>query len=298
MMTNSVALTVLISIVTGAGVFLVASPLLWPRSPRSSRAPVRQRRNTLVVFRRLLDDSGFARVKISSLFALSFASTLGFTATLLLITPVPALAVCAGLCGAGAPVLFLNWRRSRRARERAALWPDVVDTLISLIRSGSSLVDSVVQLGVTMPPTIGEAALRFGLAVSSSANVEKCLDELKSDWADPAGDRIVETLKVSRDVGGTQLTNVLRELSTNLRRTLALRREIDARQSWIRVAAGIGAAAPWAVVLLLSTRPEAARAYQNAAGSALILGGLIVTVIAYLTMVRIGRVRPERRWFA
>jgi tight adherence protein B len=77
-----------------------------------------------------------------------------------------------------------------------------------------------------------------------------------------------------------------------------VRREITARQSWIRVAAGIGAAAPWVVVVLLSMRPEAAAAYESSAGVLLIIGGLSLSVLAYNIMIRIGRLQPEKRWFA
>jgi tight adherence protein B len=248
--------------------------------------------------RERLDAAGFARVAPGSFIAGSMAFSLGLVVTLLLITPVTALAVCAGIVGALAPLGFLSVRRSRLARARALLWPDVVDTLISSIRSGCSIVEAVVYLGSVMPSTISSATLRFGDRVSTSAHVGLCLDELKADWSDAAGDRIVEALKVTRDLGGTRLTAVLRELSSSLRKNLAVTREIEARQSWIRVAAGIGAAAPWAVVLLLSTRPEAAQAYQSPAGAAIIFGGLCLTAVAYRVMTRIGKISIERRWFA
>jgi tight adherence protein B len=52
------------------------------------------------------------------------------------------------------------------------------------------------------------------------------------------------------------------------------------------------------VVVLLASRPEAATAYQSVAGASLICGGLAISVIAYHVMIRIGRLRPEKRWFA
>ena len=52
------------------------------------------------------------------------------------------------------------------------------------------------------PPTTGPAA--------GSA---PCLDRLKDDLADPVGDRIVETLRVAREVGGSDLGRVLRTLA-------------------------------------------------------------------------------------
>jgi len=178
------------------------------------------------------------------------------------------------------------------------MWPDVADTLISHIRAGRSIVEAVSALGETFPGSIGTGARGFGERTQSSANVTQCLHELKAEWADPAGDRIIEALRVTRDVGGTRLTTVLRELSRTLRRDLAVRREIIAKQSWIRVAAGIGAAAPWVVVLLLASRPEAVTAYQSVAGATLICGGLALSAVAYQVMIRIGRLSPEKRWFA
>ncbi|MEB0303885.1 type II secretion system protein F, partial [Cryobacterium sp. 10I1] len=54
---------------------------------------------------------------------------------------------------------------------------------------------------------------------------------------------------------------------------------------------------PWIVLLLLSSRPEGAVAYNTGSGVAVIVSGLVVSVIAYRLMVFIGRLPEERRWF-
>ena len=69
------------------------------------------------------------------------------------------------------------------------------------------------------------------------------------------------------------------------------------RQSWIVNAARLGVAAPWIVLLLLASRPEAAVAYNTSAGVVVIVGGLGVSVVAYRLMVALGRLPEERRWF-
>ena len=74
--------------------------------------------------------------------------------------------------------------------------------------------------------------------------------------------------------------------------------EVEARQSWVVNAARLGVAAPWLVLVLLSTRPEAAHAYNSPAGGALVVSGLVVSVVAYRIMVRLGRLPEEPRWFA
>jgi tight adherence protein B len=103
---------------------------------------------------------------------------------------------------------------------------------------------------------------------------------------------------MSREVGGTDLTRVLRSLSGYLREDAAIRSEVEARQSWVMNAARLGVAAPWIVLLLLSTRPEAAVAYNSPGGIVLIVGGLVLSVIAYRLMLFIARIPEERRWFA
>ena len=77
-----------------------------------------------------------------------------------------------------------------------------------------------------------------------------------------------------------------------------LRAEVEARQSWIRAAAVLGAVAPWVILGLLALRPEAAAAYGSPQGIGLILGGAVVTVVAFRLMLRVGRLAEPRRWFA
>ncbi|MEO7121800.1 MAG: type II secretion system protein F, partial [Lacisediminihabitans sp.] len=88
-----------------------------------------------------------------------------------------------------------------------------------------------------------------------------------------------------------------RNLAAYLRQDAAIRSELEARQSWVRNAAKLGVAAPWVILMLLATRPEAAAAYNTPAGVILIVGGLLVSVIAYRLMLSLGRMPEERRWF-
>jgi tight adherence protein B len=128
--------------------------------------------------------------------------------------------------------------------------------------------------------------------------VGPALDELKQTLADPVGDRVVETLRLAREVGGTELPAVLRSLAAALRADAAVRAEAEARQSWVVIAARLGVAAPWVVLLLIASRPEAAAAYNSPGGLLLVAGGLAVTVVAYRLMLALGRLPEERRWFA
>jgi len=107
-------------------------------------------------------------------------------------------------------------------------------------------------------------------------------------------DRIVEALLAARDVGGSDLGRMLRTLSDFVRQDLRFRGEAEARRSWtVRSwtvnGARLAIAAPWLVLLLLSTRPEAAVAYQTSAGM------FVLVACAGACMTRIGRLPDEVR---
>ena len=173
---------------------------------------------------------------------------------------------------------------------------ELVETLRAVIASG--VPGPVVILAYTGPASTREAFAEFEQDYRANGNFGISVDALKDRLADPVADRILETLRMSREVGGSELTTVLRNLASYLRQEAAIRSEVEARQSWVLNAARLGVAAPWIILVLLATRPEAAAAYNTAGGVLLIVGGLLVTVIAYRLMLALGRFSQEPRWFA
>ncbi|WP_354002867.1 type II secretion system F family protein [Microbacterium elymi] len=214
-----------------------------------------------------------------------------------LLIPVPIVAVLAVAAGAIAPLLWLRARRLRLLRLRRALWPDVCDLLIASVRAGMSLPDAVASLQTSGPPALRPAFAAFARDVSASGHFDSSAARLKVALSDPIADRIVETLRMARQVGGTELVPVLRALATSVRADAALRAEVEARQSWIRGAAVLGVVAPWVILALLAMRPEGAHAYSSPQGIALILVGAVVSFLAYRVMIRLGRLPEPRRWF-
>jgi tight adherence protein B len=100
---------------------------------------------------------------------------------------------------------------------------------------------------------------------------------------------------VTRDVGGTDLGVLLRTLSAFLREDARTRAELEARQSWTVNASRLALAAPWIVLALMSTRPQAAQAYDSTAGLVVIVSAGIVSVIAYRVMLLIARLPQDER---
>ncbi len=285
-------MSVVLGLVLAAGVLLMASPKLWPkrRMPRQSAV--------VALWRERLTQAGLARVTPGMLAAVSLVIGTAVASVVLALVPVVALAVAAGGAALVLPALLVSSRARAHRRATRIAWPDVVDHLVSTVRAGLAVPDGVASLASSGPALTRQAFAAFADRYRITGNFGDCVDELKSALADPVADRILETLRMSREVGGGELTTILRNLGTFLREEAALRSELEARQSWVMNAAKLGVAAPWIVLLLLATRPEAAVAYGSTAGTVLIVVGLALSVVAYRIMIGVGRLPEERRWFA
>lgn len=276
----------------GVGVLLIASTWLWPR--RADATPRAGRRSTIADELAL---AGIPGVPVGAVVVV--AAVLGIVAAALAqaIFAVPVLTAVAGLLGALLVAFVIRARANRRRAVNRTIWPDVVDHLVASVRAGMSLPDSIGALAELGPAATRPAFAGFDDEFRRTGDFGSAVDSLKARLADPVSDRILETLRMAREVGGTDVTAVLRGLSTYLREDATLRAEIVARQSWIRNAARLGVAAPWLLLLVLASRPETLEAYDSAAGTALILVGVGVTIVAYRLMLGLGRLPEERRWF-
>jgi len=286
-------MTLLMGCTLGLGVVLILSPLLWPAGAKPHHATGRM----LGRLHDRLAQAGLHSVTVPLLVAVSIIVAVTVGALALAVVQVFALAAAAAVVGLGLPLAAVNWRARRRRRATRVLWPDAVDHLVSAVRSGLSLPDSVVTLAHTGPEPTRQDFAAFERDYRATGNFAISLDALKARLADPVADRILETLRMSREVGGHELTTVLRNLTSSLRQEVAIRTEVQARQSWIVNAARLGVAAPWIILLMLSSRPEAAAAYNTAAGITVIVTGLVVSLVAYRVMLAFGRLPEERRWF-
>ena len=268
------ACALILGLVGGAGVYLLV--VSRHSSPVSSRK---------------------SRVSLSALVLPALLGVLSAGLVVLLIGII-GLACAAGFIGATATAFLRARKRARTQRAIEECYPDLIENLISRVRSGSGLLDALANAATAAPPAISLPAKRFWAAVQVSGDASACLDQLKAEWSSPTGDVVIETIRVSHDVGGTRVVEVLRELADQVRRDRNLRREVEAKQSWVSVAARVGVAAPWVVLILLSFRSEAASAYNSPAGIALIVCGLCLSVVAYRLMISLGRTPSPQRVFA
>lgn len=279
----------LVGLLAGVGLLLI-----WrsgPRAPQRSRL----RRGWSENRADLLRQAGVET--LTSLQLLSMQVLVGVLAGLLVqvLTSAIVVAGCFAAFGFVAPLVIVRRMRQRRRVALRELWPEAIDNLASAVRAGMSLPEGVSGLAVRGPEPLRPAFGRFGAAYRASGRFAECLNSLKQDLADPVGDRVCETLRVAREVGGSDLGSVLRTLSELLRVDARTRAELETRQGWTVSAARLAVAAPWLVLLLLGSQSQTLRTFDSSGGVLLLAIGGAVCLAAYRIMLRIGQLPEEPR---
>jgi tight adherence protein B len=272
------------------GVGLLLAWRSGPRAPQRRDGGRRPGRRA-----QLLAAAGLTGINAAQLLALQVALGLAATVLVLVTTRTVTISGVFGAFGSAVPYLLVRRLAAKRRADLREVWPEVVDNLASAVRAGLSLPEALAALAVRGPEVLRGAFARFAADHRSTGRFSDSLDRLKDELADPVGDRIVETLRVAREVGGSDLGRVLRTLAAFLREDARTRAELETRQGWVVSAARLAVAAPWIVLLMLATQQQTLAAYDSAVGTALLAGGGIVCLAAYRLMMRIGRLPQDLR---
>ena len=279
----------LIGLGVGLGALLIVLGVSVPRTVRDTRVSR---------LRRLIDRAGLERVSPSGVVAGCSGLALVAGLLVLAISGVVVVGLLAAIVAGYLPLAILRRRARTRSVALRSAWPDAVDMLGSAVRAGMSLPEAVIDMGVRGPEALRPAFRAFAADYRSSGSFARALEQLKDLLRDPVADRVIVSLGIAREVGGSDLGRVLATLSDFLRQDARARGEIEARQSWTVNAARVAVAAPWITLLLLCTRPETVAAYSTTAGAAILIGSAVLSVVAYRVMTAIGKLPDEPRVLA
>jgi tight adherence protein B len=220
---------------------------------------------------------------------------ISFVASFFMVYLLSASIVIALIFGFLLSTITLSISKKKSHKDAAALsaaWPEVIDHLVSGIQSGLSITESLIGLTTRGPLILRPYFAEFEIRMRTQGDFNLAISELKQRCGQHSSDQIFEAIAISKTLGGSELLNILRTVGTFLRQDLALRREIEVKHGWIKNSAHLSAAAPWLLLLLLSTQPATSRAFSTPTGVLILLIGLSMTAIAYLWMNRLGRL-PE-----
>ena len=189
-----------------------------------------------------------------------------------------------------------NRAQVRRVREREA-WPAFVESVISSIAAGSSRVDAF-EVAVARAPSSLQKGLQPFENALKRRRLTDALHELRASFENAQVDEFVQILTLNEKFGGAGLVGVLKTYAKSCRARNAAEAQVRSKNLASLTVAKLGVAAPWVLLALLLGRPESATSFENSAGIAILLGGLVICVCAFSLIVLLGRQREEVRVYA
>lgn len=280
-----------VGLVFGIGVFFLYWSF-WPQQPAQERTA---RAGFMLTLRDHLAQAGYSSLTPANVMLGSVVLFVVTVVLVLALTRVLPIALCFGLMAGALPLSLVRARARKRRNKLRDLWPDVVDNITSGVRAGLALPEALSQLAVRGPLELRPAFDAFAEDYRTTGRFHDCLDRLKDRLSDPVGDRIVESLRIAREVGGSDLGRLLRTLSSFLREDARTRSELETRQSWTVNAARLAAGAPWVILGLLALNGGSLTAYSSPTGWVVLAVGASLCAVAYRAMVWIGRLPEEER---
>jgi tight adherence protein B len=196
------------------------------------------------------------------------------------------------------PRAYFGHRRSIRMRAVLAEWPDALRDLLASIAAGRSLTQAAGALAVSGPPTLRETFSRFP-ELARVLGTTAALEIVKDDLSDPTSDRVLEVLILAHERGGGIVRAILDDLVDATTKDLKLLEELETEGLEMRINARSVVVMPWLVLVALTARPGAFRAfYQSGGGVATILVAGALSAVGLIALGRLGREPVETRLFA
>jgi tight adherence protein B len=188
-------------------------------------------------------------------------------------------------------------RKVRKREELRSAWPEALDQIISGIYAGESLAQTLVGLSSRGPEILRPYFHQFARNLRGGDDFSLSLMSLKYELAGPVSDQICEAILLAKSLGGGELLSTMRSLRDFVRADLQLRKEIAVKQGWVKNSAYLSASAPWLLLLLLSSQPGTVSAFSEPTGVLILGAGVALTVLAFLWMSFLGRIKGGVRVF-
>lgn len=227
--------------------------------------------------------------KISSRSAITLIITLiSSYFTTFLLTSSEAISIAIATLSAALPFLIGRGRNLKRQREQEVAWPEAIDSLVSALQAGISISEALAQLALHGPKVLRPSFAQIQSNLLSLGNFEQVLLKEKKRLDSAISDQVFETLIISKDFGGRDANNALRLLAEFVREDIAVAEEIRTKFGWIRNSALLATAAPWLLLILLSTQDSTVEIYSTPSGALVLSLGVVMTATAYIWMDKVG----------
>jgi tight adherence protein B len=208
------------------------------------------------------------------------------------------LSASAAIVTIGLLVELVRLRAKSRSDTLSKLWPEVIESLQSAAKSGIGLIDSLSEIGQSGPIQIRRYFSEFVARIDGGESFDRSLALLKNDLGQLHADRLIELVRIVHASGGAGYLESLQEQARITRTEIATWGELETKQGWVTGTAKLALVAPWIIVTFLSSRSENVAIYNTNEGLTVLLLGLAVSLIAYMSIGVLGNLtRPKRVFF-
>jgi len=208
--------------------------------------------------------------------------------TTFLLTSSEAISIAIATLSAALPFLIGRGRNLKRQREQEVAWPEAIDSLVSALQAGISIPEALTQLALHGPKVLRPSFAQIQSNLLSLGKFAPVLLKEKNRLDSAISDQVFETLIISKDFGGRDANNALRLLAEFVREDIAVAEEIRTKFGWIRNSALLATAAPWLLLILLSTQDSTVEIYSTPSGALVLSLGVVMTATAYIWMEKVG----------
>jgi tight adherence protein B len=208
-------------------------------------------------------------------------------------------ATTVGLAAALIPVMSARGRRRTRQDLARESWPRLIEEIrLEAVTLGRSVPQALLTVGTTRAPEeMRPAFLAARREWQISTDLDRTLNVLKAQLADPTADAVCETLLIAHEVGGTDVDQRLRALIDDRTADLQGRKDARSKQAGVRFARLFVLIVPLGMAGVGLTIGDGRVAYSTARGQMLIMVAFGCMAACWMWAAHLLRLPSEERVF-
>ena len=262
-----------------------------PRKTMAGQLDQALRKRTYGV--RLSDELAKAdlQLRVSEFVVLSVLSSVMAALFSLILFTTPVIAFLFGVFGFFLPRLYLKRRQAARLRAFNDQLGDAIRLLVSSLRSGYSMLQSMQTVASELPEPIGPEFTRVVREISLGLSQEQAMNNMYKRVASDDLDMMVTAVNVQHEVGGN-LGEILDTISETIAERVRIQGEIRVMTAQQVYSGYLVTFLPFglSLILFMINRPYMILLFQDACGLAFVGLALLMIVVAYVVIRRIVRI--------
>lgn len=249
-------------------------------------------------FNELIEAAGIAHRRREIFVAAGFG--VGVTGLVTyLVTGVIGMGISLSILALGATLEVLRIKANARQKAFDELWPQVFDSFQNAASANLSTLEQLEYLSQKGPERLRR---EFGLLfahLDAGIPLGDSLELFKKRMGSRHADYLALLIEVTTELGGRGLGEWWRKAASGIRREQALTGEVMAKQGWVLGSAKVALIAPWLIAFVLLRLEQNREAYASELGAMVLFFGLLLSLVAYALVNKLGQLRlPERVFHA